>query len=137
VSRRNNLVGAPTEPESSILAGAARKAMTSDSYQLDASQREIVLRAIIKGCEHRNWILLAAHVRTEHIHVVVNGDIAPERLMTALKSYASGALNLVRPADRRWARHGSTLYLWTPNEVTNAVRYVVSKQGEPMALFAG
>jgi REP element-mobilizing transposase RayT len=111
--------------------------MTSESYQLDTKQREIVLRAIVEGCRHRGWILLAAHVRTNHIHVVVNGEIAPERLMNALKSYSSGALNIECPADRRWARHGSTLYLWTPDDVTSAVRYVVSKQGEPMALFAG
>jgi REP element-mobilizing transposase RayT len=136
VSRRNNLVGAPTEPECRIRASAARKAMTSESFQLDPKQREIVLRAIMEGCRHRSWILLAAHVRTNHIHVVVNGEIAPERLMNALKSYASGALNLECPVDRRWARHGSTLYLWTRHEVTSAIRYVVSKQGEPMALFA-
>jgi REP element-mobilizing transposase RayT len=97
----------------------------------DATQREIVLRAMLEVCQHRGWTMLTAHVRTEHVHVVVDADTNPERITNALKSYASRALN----CQRTWARHGSTLYLWTPVEITNAVRYVVSKQGEPMAVY--
>jgi hypothetical protein len=131
VSRRNHLVGAPRELENPDLARAARGSMLIDAYKLDASQREIVLWAIVEVCRHRGWTLLAAHVRTAHVHSVVDAEIAPERILNAFKSYSTRALN----RDRPWARHGSTFYLWTAEEVTRAVRYVVSKQGDPMAMY--
>lgn len=39
------------------------------------------------------------------------------------------------PARKRWARHGSTRYLWQPAHVEAAIRYVVHKQGAPMAVY--
>jgi REP element-mobilizing transposase RayT len=32
---------------------------------------------------------LAAHARTNHVHIVVDADVPPERIMNDLKSYAS------------------------------------------------
>jgi hypothetical protein len=64
---------------------------------------------------------------------VIAAETAPERNMNAFKSYASRALR----CQGRWARHGGTLYLWAADAITNAVRNVVSKQGEPMAVFTG
>jgi hypothetical protein len=58
--------------------------------------------------------------------------------MSTFKCYASRALNLSEPAledPRRWARHGSTRYLWTRDEVAAAIGYVSSGQGLPMACF--
>jgi hypothetical protein len=33
------------------------------------------------------------------------------------------------------ARHGSTRWLWKPENVTAAIRYVVDQQGDSMAVF--
>jgi hypothetical protein len=58
--------------------------------------------------------------------------------MNDFKSYASRSLNrlLHDGADRkRWARHGSTRWLWKDQDVREAIRYVVEEQGEPMAVF--
>ena len=82
--------------------------------------------------------LLAAHVRTNHVHAVVEAEARPERIMNEFKSYASRALNgLGRqgPNRKRWARHGSTLWLWKDEDVRHALQYVIEGQGEPMALF--
>ena len=132
VSRRNNLVGARQSPPSPALARAARATMIGPTQELDGDQRKLVLQTAIDVCRHRDWTLLAAHVRTAHVHAVVAAEVPPERIMNALKSYSSRALN----CHRRWARHGSTRYLWTLDEVASAIRYVVSKQGEPMAVYA-
>ena len=35
----------------------------------------------------------------------------------------------------RWARHGSTRYLWKNAEVEAAIQYVVYEQGLPMSVF--
>jgi hypothetical protein len=83
--------------------------------------------------------LLVAHVRTNHVHGVVQAkDERPERVMNDFKAYASRALNRssLDAADcKRWTRHGSTVYLWTDDEVLTRVRYVASGQGEPMAVY--
>lgn len=83
-------------------------------------------------------MLLAAHVRTTHVHMVIESEAKPERIMNDIKSYASRCLNqagLDMPARKRWARHGSTRWLWKPEQVSAAIRYVVDEQGEAMAVF--
>lgn len=105
---------------------------------MDADQRANALKAIREVCRYKQWVLLAAHVRTNHVHTVVDpgADVAPEFVMNAFKSYASRALNLCTPDAKgrlRWARHGSTRYLVSRDEIEAAVRYVLEKQGEPMA----
>jgi REP element-mobilizing transposase RayT len=83
-------------------------------------------------------MLIAAHVRMTRVHVVVDAEATPERVMNNLKSYASRCLNQASldEADRtRWARHGSTRYLWHRQKLEAAIRYVVDGQGEPMAVF--
>ncbi len=107
-------------------------------YEMDQGQRAIVLKAIGEVCRYKGWRLLAAHVRSNHVHTVVDADVAPEAVMNAFKSYASRALNLHAPSHYgriRWARHGSTRYLWSPARVAAAVRYVLDKQGEPLACY--
>ena len=87
---------------------------------------------------HRGWKLLAAHVRSSHVHVIVDGEAPPEKVMNDFKAYASRALNRLgreQPGRRRWAQHGSTRWLWKDQDVREAIRYVVEEQGEPMAVF--
>ncbi|HZQ51897.1 MAG TPA: hypothetical protein VFB14_06855 [Bryobacteraceae bacterium] len=58
--------------------------------------------------------------------------------MNAMKAYSSRALNEYALGDlnrRRWARHGSTRYLWTGDAVCAAIEYVIREQGECMAVF--
>jgi REP element-mobilizing transposase RayT len=133
VSKRNNHFGARVATPNVFFARASRVVMADKAFELGAAQREHVLRAIVEVCQYRDWVLLAAHVRTTHIHVVIDADIQPERIMRDLKSYASRALNCPQP---KWARHGSTRYLYSRETIANAVRYVLEKQGEPMAVYA-
>jgi REP element-mobilizing transposase RayT len=112
--------------------------MTQPSYLLDAIRRSLVLQTLQEVCSWRGWTLLAAHVRTNHVHVVTTANCKPEQVMTAMKAYSSRALNehsLDGPGRRRWARHGSTRYLWTKDSVGAAIHYVVREQGESMAVF--
>ena len=58
--------------------------------------------------------------------------------MNDFKSYASRRLNRLNPEEgdrKRWARHGSTHWLWKSEHVSAALHYVVDEQGEPMAIF--
>jgi REP element-mobilizing transposase RayT len=134
-----HLVGGPNFPESAKVAATTRACMNHEPYVLDSTRRQIVLAAILDVCRHRDWAALAVHVRTKHLHVVVNANATPEIAMNTFKSYSSRALNVQhidRPQQKRWARHGSTQYLWTKEEVRSAIFYVLAKQGQPMAVHA-
>lgn len=114
--------------------------MSQSPYQLDSQSRAIVLQTFQEVCTHRGWHLLAAHVRSSHVHVIVEGDVRPEKVMNDFKVYASRALNQHardEPGRKRWARHGSTRWLWNDQDVRDAIRYVLEEQGEPMATFLG
>jgi REP element-mobilizing transposase RayT len=111
--------------------------MDQPPYVMDPSRREAVLTAVLERCTDRRWRLLAAHVRSNQVHVV-EGDARPERIMNDLKSYASRCLNdvgLDDPHRKRWAPHASARWLWKPQSVSAAIRYVVDAQGDRMAVF--
>jgi REP element-mobilizing transposase RayT len=115
-----------------------RSRMDQPPYSMDQPQRQAVLASLVERSLNRKWTLLAAHVRTKHVHVVIAAEDRPERVMNDLKSFASRRLNELGfdTADRkRWARHGSTRWLWKREAVSAAIQYVIEKQGEPMAVY--
>ncbi len=57
------------EPDSTRVMAERRK-MPQDPYVLDHASRAVVLAAIQNHCAHRGWNLLAAHVRSSHVHAV-------------------------------------------------------------------
>ena len=138
VDRQHNLVGSRLlEPDAERVM-AERRDMLQDPYVLAEGARPVVLAAIQRHCAHRGWNLLAAHVRSNHVHVIVEAETRPERIMNEFKSYASRELNQLTsetPDRKRWARHGSTGWLWKDEDVRHALQYVIDEQGEPMALF--
>jgi len=112
--------------------------MGQPPYTLDSIRRRVVLAAMKERCLAQLWMLLAAHVRTSHAHLVVEAEAEPERVMNDLKAYASRCLNragIDEPDRKRWARHGSTRWLWEQESISAAIRYVVDEQGEPMAVY--
>jgi REP element-mobilizing transposase RayT len=138
VDRGHNLQGSRVIEADAARLTAERERMEQPPYSMDAVRRAVVLASLRERCSAQQVHLLAAHVRTTHVHVVVEGDPRPERIMNDLKSYASRCLNREGLDDserKRWARHGSTRWLWKPESVSAAIRYVVDEQGERMAVF--
>jgi REP element-mobilizing transposase RayT len=138
IDRHQNRFASPTIEPNRIFLSRARHNMSQPSYTMDQTRRDSVLASIIERCRDCKWQLIAAHVRTNHVHVIVGADPTPERIMNDLKAYASRILNgegFDTPDRKRWARHGSTRRLWDREQVENAVNYVAARQGEPMALF--
>jgi REP element-mobilizing transposase RayT len=138
VDRGHNLPGSRPLETDSRRVSAERQLMDQPPYDMDRCRREAVLAALRDRCWERRWSLLAAHVRTTHVHIVVEADARPDRVMNDLKSYASRCLNrmeLDEAGRKRWARHGSTRWLWNDENVSAAIRYVVDEQGDPMAVF--
>jgi REP element-mobilizing transposase RayT len=130
VDDETNVFGSRYRPSSTPLARSSLLSMRDQPYSLSPKSRQLVLESIIEVCSRRQWQLLAAaHVRTNHIHVVLEAEATPEKVMSDLKVYASCSLNRVEGKRTRWARHGSTRYLWTKEQIDRAVIYVINEQG--------
>jgi REP element-mobilizing transposase RayT len=138
IDRDHNVPGTRRVDANPDRVAIKRKQMDQPPYSLDGDRRSIVLAALREVCPHRGWSLLAAHVRTSHVHVVVEAEGPPEIIMNSFKSYASRALNGlgIDELDRkRWTHHGSTRWLWSDEDVREAIKYVVDGQGEPMEVY--
>jgi REP element-mobilizing transposase RayT len=140
VDRDHRAYGTPVLGANPGRLAAAQRRQQGPGPVLDESSRTVVLRAVRETCQWRGWELLACHVRSRHVHVVVRALQSPERITTDLKSYATRGLRAAggtSPANGTpvWGRHGSMRYLWCPEHVEAAVHYVVFEQGEPMAVY--
>lgn len=123
VDRHHNARGAPVVNASEQRLGWCADRLRDGPVCLNPEQRRVVSEALREACEFRSWRLLAANVRTNHVHVVISADVAPERVMTTLKAWASRRLG-----TGVWARHGSTRYLWRFQDVVRSCHYVLHEQ---------
>ena len=119
--------------------GLCRKeqiALKNPPLILDKKRREIVMRAIMRVCEFRGWFVHAVHVRRSHVHIVVSGEVRPEKMMTSFKAFATRAIRRCidrqSPVKKYWTRHGSTKYIWTKESLASAINYVKYEQGKIM-----
>jgi REP element-mobilizing transposase RayT len=138
VDRDHNVRETPLLEVDPARAAAEGERMDQTPYSLDQIRRDAVLEVIREVCGQRGWSLLAAHVRSTHVHTVVQAEVPPERVMNDFKAYASRRLNRMRldETDRkRWARHGSTRFLWKSQHVLAAIQYVIDEQGDAMSVF--
>jgi REP element-mobilizing transposase RayT len=118
----------------------AREAMSQRPYVMSVPEREIVCKAIVDLATDRGWQLLAVHVRSTHVHVVIcTEERDPGRTMSDLKARASRALNQAgfdSVQRKRWTRHGSTRHLLRKDDVEAKILYTLDEQGERMAWYA-
>ena len=133
VDRKSNLFGTPLLAPDRERRLTEEEEMRSPPIVLTVAQRRIVEAAVRNLCTHRGYILLAVNVRTNHVHAVISAARKPERVLEALKAYATRELRQTRsiPANLKpWARHGSTRYLWKDRSVEKAIAYVLYGQGD-------
>ena len=123
---------------SSELGGQGKAASKHPAFELNAEARRIVEEAIREVAEFRKYYLIALNVRTTHVHSVTNASAQPERIMDAFKAYSTRRLRengLVTSGQRIWARHGSTRYLWTEEQIASAAEYTERGQGDDLPKF--
>jgi REP element-mobilizing transposase RayT len=140
VDREHNNPGAPFLSPNEHLECEMRSALRQEPYLLDGLRRSVVLRTIKEVAAHRKWKLWAAHVRTNHLHVLITAQCKPEKVMIDLKAWSSRRLKEAcnESSDRdRWTQHGSTRYLNDEESFNAAVKYVIDDQGAPMELYDG
>lgn len=137
VDARHCAPGTPLLPSNPGRVSYWQQRLNESPWTMDANARSMVLNAICSVCMHRQWTPHAVHVRTTHVHSVVTGGVAPERMLREFKAYSTRALRS-GAADARcryWTRHGSTRYLWCQASLTAAVDYVLNAQGDRLACY--
>ncbi|HBB96648.1 MAG TPA: hypothetical protein DC054_14785 [Blastocatellia bacterium] len=135
VDRHHRRYSTPTLP-----ASPRRRLIESDlrkrpPVKLNAPQRTAIEGGIRETCTIRKWTLWALNVRSNHPHCVLTAHYNAKRTMSTLKANATRAMKDAgcwRSDLSPWARGGSTKYLWTEEELANAIAYVVDDQGEPL-----
>ena len=93
MDRNHNVPGSRLAEANPQRVAAMRQQMDQPAYFLDKDRRATVLDTLQEVCVYRGWNLWAAHVRANHVHVIVEADVRPEKVVNAFKSYASRRLN--------------------------------------------
>jgi len=133
VDSLHNMPGEPFLEANANLERAMAKSMKFKPVRLNAACRASVEHTIVEVVEHREWYIHAQSVQTNHVHLVINADAKPEKVMNDFKSYMTRGLRRAGLVDSKatvWGRHGSTRYLWTPEAIVAACRYVVEDQAD-------
>jgi REP element-mobilizing transposase RayT len=130
--------GASIEEPDPILARRDMANLSEPPFLMDAPLRRVALDAMLALAGDKGWNLLAAHVRANHVHVVVSGMADPARGMAAFKARITRDLRAAGVRrERYWTRHGSTRHIFDPAKLDEVLDYVISRQGVPMAWTDG
>lgn len=124
----------PSDTRKEIQAGRLK----SQPFLLNAAARKHVEDAIREVCKYRGWTLIAIHVRTNHIHVVVLASAASTKMLNDIKAYSTRRLRESgewKHSHSPWVDKGSRRFLWTEEHVAQASDYVVNGQGGPLPEF--
>ncbi len=127
VDRSNTLHGMDYHAPNPEWESESKRRMKAPAVVLSPQERTLVEEVIQKHCRIRDWRLIAANCRSNHVHIIVSTDgAAPERVMTELKAYATRALrkNSLHRGGRVWTRGGSTRYIESESALDSAVQYV-------------
>jgi REP element-mobilizing transposase RayT len=137
----HNTPGTGYDAGKPLLEAAARSRMHGPPVTLTRDQAAAVLTQFRETATVRKWSLLAASVMFNHFHVVVevSGDPEPSKILGDFKSWGTRALNQKYgepPSKTWWTAGGSKRKLPDEAAVRAAVRYVLFKQPNPLAVWA-
>jgi REP element-mobilizing transposase RayT len=103
---------------------------------LRSNHRKVVCDVIVRHCNIRQWRLLGLHVRTNHVHCVVQASDPIDQVMKEFKSWATRTL---RPNGQMppsvWTQGGSCKYIFTPSKLLEKLHYVIYEQGDMMEYY--
>jgi len=135
VDRFHNKFGTPRIAHNEPWREHNRSLLTQAPVKLGSRRRTLVKEAIRETCKIRKWNFWTTNVRTNHVHTVVSAPCKPRKILDAFKANATRKLREAGcwASDRSpWIERGSKRYLWTEQDVINAVVYVEYDQGEPL-----
>ena len=127
IDRHHRRYGTPALSASSRREQIETQLLKQPKVIFDLRQRRAIELGINETCCFRKWSLWAVNVRTNHVHCVLTANCSAKRTMAALKANATHAMREDGCWEEKlspWSRGGSTRYIWTEEELSNAITYV-------------
>lgn len=136
---RHNAPGTPFDADLPGLEHAARARLAGPPVRLCRGQAEALLNQFRETVAYRGWVLRAAAILDDHVHLMVGvpGDPDPADLLRTINSYAGRALNRrgPRPAGGTWwTESASRRVLREEREVRGAMAYI-RNQPDPLLVW--
>lgn len=138
VDRKHNTFLSPKIKQNSGFYREMQGLCKEEAFVLNPEERKTVLQSIIDTCHHAQWHLYAAHVRTNHMHVIVKSEKAPEKIAISLKAFATRYLkekHLGLKRNKFWSQGASTRYIYQSDFLFRAIQYTIEEQGKEMAFY--
>ena len=60
--------------------------MAEAEFILGPQDRNLVLNSVIDACTYRAWHLFCVHIRTNHVHAILQTDLPVDRVLAYLKA---------------------------------------------------
>jgi REP element-mobilizing transposase RayT len=133
VDRFHNQYGTPRLTPNPSRRTFQRSLMKTPPVRLTAKRREAIYRGIRDTCKIRSWPLFALNVRSNHVHSVLKANCSSRKARAALKANATRTMRESGcwESDRSpWSGGGSRRFIWTQEQLTEAIDYVLYGQGE-------
>ena len=98
---------------------------------LSRGDRNAVISTIIKHCQIRKWKLYAAHVRTNHVHIIVKSNVSINDTASQFKQWSTRILKESGFESLPvWTKGSSRKYIFTEDKLREKVHYVAYEQGK-------
>ena len=138
VDRKNNIFLTAKIKSNLNFHNVMHNLCKESAFIMNAAERETVLQSIIDTCNYSQWHLYAAHVRSNHLHIVLKSEKEPEKIAISLKAYATRYLKKHYPQlmrERFWSQGASTGYIYQSDFLFRAIQYAIEEQGKEMARY--
>ena len=135
VDRFHNQYGTPKLPPNPQRRSFERTLLKTPPVKLTTRRRAAVYRGIRETCELRNWRLWALNVRSNHVHSVVSANCHSKKVRAVFKANATRTMREAGcwEGDRSpWSGGGSRRYIWTEQQLIEAIDYVLYGQGDEL-----
>ena len=128
VERQHNRYGEDFVSTDSHRERFERDTMVQNPVYLTDEQRQFVEEIIPSICERGKWIYHLTACQTDHVHLLVSGDVEAKKIRRWLKQWLTNALN-DRFGKRQWfAECGSTKYLYEKGYFEAVDEYIKKQQ---------
>jgi REP element-mobilizing transposase RayT len=114
-----------------LLEAWCRDRMKEEPVLLNANQRRKVEDVCRRHAEIRGWVLHAISARSNHIHIAVTADAAPEKVRDQFKANATRVLRQQPEPitnDKVWTRGGDTEIVDGDDALEQVVLYITEAQ---------
>ena len=134
VNDRQNRLGEEFIQPNPALENYSRSIMSDKPLYFSDAMRQVVLDTIAEVAKYRKWMVHAANVQKDHLHILIlANDKSPDDVMKTLKAYATRRLresHLVQSKRNVWTEGGSTRWVKTSEQARNVIRYILYKQSD-------